>query len=150
MTQTPVATFHEGRWVVYKPRFTLVDGEEKAVPVKAGVEPDQKVVYIHNASGFHYSPIICVPQKQLYEVSAIVNHLGPTMMRGHYKTLLKMKRDWVVCNDETVETLDDEEELRDLYEPSGYVYFYSRSDVTISSWPRSTRRRRAKGRGNWA
>ncbi|KAH7710762.1 DUO-3 protein [Aphelenchoides avenae] len=29
MTQTPVATFHEGRWVVYKPRFTLVDGEEK-------------------------------------------------------------------------------------------------------------------------
>lgn len=45
---------------------------------------------------------------------------------GHYKTLLKMKRDWVVCNDETVETLDDEEELRDLYEPSGYVYFYSR------------------------
>lgn len=29
LTQTPVASFHKGRWHVHQPRFKLVDGEKQ-------------------------------------------------------------------------------------------------------------------------
>ena len=60
----------------------------------------------------------------------------PPPYLGHYKTFLKTKQSWIVCNDEVVETQDDEDELRGVYEPSGYVYFYSRryGDSHRANW----------------
>lgn len=79
MVQTPVATFHLGSWKVFRPCFTYVDGEAKgkkrcsveierfnkpeftATAVTVDMDPDQKVVYVDNSKGNHYSPVICIP-----------------------------------------------------------------------------------------
>ncbi|CAI2176478.1 16042_t:CDS:10 [Funneliformis geosporum] len=74
---------------------------------------------------------------RLYELYAICVHIGSGPYHGHYVTLVKSIGQWLLFDDENVETVDESEIHKyfgDLPATgSGYVLFYQACDLDLSS-----------------
>ncbi|CAG8522843.1 12189_t:CDS:10 [Funneliformis mosseae] len=74
---------------------------------------------------------------RLYELYAICVHIGSGPYHGHYVTLVKSMGQWLLFDDENVETVDESEIHKyfgDLPATgSGYVLFYQACDLDLSS-----------------
>ncbi|KAH7684697.1 ubiquitin carboxyl-terminal hydrolase 14-like isoform 2, partial [Aphelenchoides avenae] len=87
--------------------------------------PDQRTVFVHNDGNVHFSPVVCIPAKQLYEIRAVVNHGGKMTNEGHYVAYLRMKNEkWLLCDDRHVTAMNSAHALRDCAD-DGYLYLYA-------------------------
>ncbi|CAG8592846.1 1418_t:CDS:10 [Diversispora eburnea] len=73
---------------------------------------------------------------RLYELYAICVHIGSGPYHGHYVTLVKSMGQWLLFDDDSVESVDESEIQKYFGEPgsgSGYVLFYQACDLDLSS-----------------
>ncbi|ORX37783.1 hypothetical protein BD324DRAFT_623314 [Kockovaella imperatae] len=69
---------------------------------------------------------------RLYELFAVVVHIGNGPHHGHYVCLIRSAGRWVMCDDENVEPIDDSDIFRyfgDYPSGAGYVLFYQAADL---------------------
>uniref|UniRef100_A0A915DZS8 Ubiquitin carboxyl-terminal hydrolase n=1 Tax=Ditylenchus dipsaci TaxID=166011 RepID=A0A915DZS8_9BILA len=129
LLQTPISTFLDGRWIFYKPRYRMDETQQLIRLSGKQSVGDVKVIYLTN-SYKHYSPVVSIPKRIPYELTAVVNHIGSSTECGHYTTLLKCaNKKWVKCNDSNVSEVSESEALDDgSY--SGYIFFYKIAETT--------------------
>ncbi|WRT69633.1 uncharacterized protein IL334_006622 [Kwoniella shivajii] len=73
---------------------------------------------------------------RLYELFSVVVHIGNGPHHGHYVTLVRSKGRWIMCDDENVEPIDDDDLFRyfgDYPSGAGYVLFYQAVDMDLAS-----------------
>ncbi|KAJ3189810.1 hypothetical protein HDU85_000094 [Gaertneriomyces sp. JEL0708] len=80
---------------------------------------------------------------RLYQLFAVIVHIGTGPHHGHYVTLVKSHDKWLLCDDDDV-TPVDESELQKYYgDPSsvgcGYIFFYAADDFDAQDLVRSMR-----------
>jgi len=69
---------------------------------------------------------------RLYELFAVVVHIGNGPHHGHYVCLIRSSDRWVMCDDENVEPIEDSDIFRyfgDYPSGAGYVLFYQAVDL---------------------
>lgn len=67
-----------------------------------------------------------VPPKHVYDLSAVVNHTGSDLARGHYTAYVREGGAWFMCDDTKVTQVEPEE----VANSEGYILFYVRSTLT--------------------
>ncbi|KAG7664701.1 creB [[Candida] subhashii] len=77
-------------------------------------------------------------ESHLYELYALVIHIGGGPMHGHYVSICKIKAGlWLLFDDETVELVEDSYVMRFFGNGPGlasaYILFYSKSHATANS-----------------
>ncbi|WVN86941.1 uncharacterized protein L203_102116 [Cryptococcus depauperatus CBS 7841] len=74
---------------------------------------------------------------QLYELFAMMIHIGNGLQQGHYVTVKRTPSgQWVMCDDDNIEPISDQDLLYwmgDRPNGAGYVLFYHAVDVTAQS-----------------
>ncbi|WVR08102.1 hypothetical protein IAU60_005148 [Kwoniella sp. DSM 27419] len=73
---------------------------------------------------------------RLYELFSVVVHIGNGPHHGHYVTLVRSNGRWVMCDDENIEPIDDDDLFRyfgDYPSGAGYVLFYQAADLNLAS-----------------
>ncbi|WWC92745.1 uncharacterized protein L201_007704 [Kwoniella dendrophila CBS 6074] len=73
---------------------------------------------------------------RLYELFSVVVHIGNGPHHGHYVTLVRSKGRWIMCDDENVEPIEDDDLFRyfgDYPSGAGYVLFYQAVDMDLAS-----------------
>lgn len=72
------------------------------------------------------SPYIEGPGPKVYELCAIVSHLGPMVIGGHYVAKVKLGMQWFVCNDAYCKELTSNFEVlaQDKNNEQAYLLFY--------------------------
>ncbi|WVW86994.1 hypothetical protein I302_109050 [Kwoniella bestiolae CBS 10118] len=73
---------------------------------------------------------------RLYELFSVVVHIGNGPHHGHYVTLVRSKGRWIMCDDENVEPINDDDLFRyfgDYPSGAGYVLFYQAVDMDLGS-----------------
>ncbi|KAL1923143.1 uncharacterized protein VTP21DRAFT_9519 [Calcarisporiella thermophila] len=78
-----------------------------------------------------------VDSERLYELYAVVVHIGSGPHHGHYVTLIKSLGQWLIFDDETVETIEESDIPKFFGDRagtgSGYLLFYQAKDLNIYS-----------------
>ncbi|KAL1921920.1 uncharacterized protein VTP21DRAFT_10562 [Calcarisporiella thermophila] len=73
---------------------------------------------------------------RLYELFAIVVHIGSGPNHGHYVTIIKSMGQWLIFDDDVVETLDESDIPKFFGDRaaagSGYLLFYQAKDLDMS------------------
>ena len=82
---------------------------------------------------------VCLPVFAEYQVSFVIEHVGPSLSSGHYRTFLSgchPLRQWVyfLADDESFPALTNQHDLQQLAHNS-YVIGLTRSDAFISGLP---------------
>ncbi|WVF68451.1 hypothetical protein IAT40_003217 [Kwoniella sp. CBS 6097] len=73
---------------------------------------------------------------RLYELFSVVVHIGNGPHHGHYVTLVRSSGRWVMCDDENIEPINDDDLFRyfgDYPSGAGYVLFYQAVDLDLAS-----------------
>ncbi|ORY34843.1 hypothetical protein BCR39DRAFT_515103 [Naematelia encephala] len=71
---------------------------------------------------------------RLYELFACVIHIGNGPHHGHYVCLIRSAGRWVMCDDENIEPIDEDDIYRyfgDHPSGAGYVLFYQNVDLDL-------------------
>jgi len=68
-----------------------------------------------------------VASESMYELEAVIVHIGPTLYSGHYITYCKSKGNWWCCNDSSVSSMHTAE-LPEQARDFGYVYYYKQTN----------------------
>ncbi|WVQ95992.1 hypothetical protein IAU59_003092 [Kwoniella sp. CBS 9459] len=73
---------------------------------------------------------------RLYELFSVVVHIGNGPHHGHYVTLVRSAGRWLMCDDENIEPINDDDLFRyfgDYPSGAGYVLFYQAADLDLAS-----------------
>ncbi|OCF35233.1 hypothetical protein I317_02251 [Kwoniella heveanensis CBS 569] len=73
---------------------------------------------------------------RLYELFSVVVHIGNGPHHGHYVTLVRSAGRWLMCDDENIEPINDDDLFRyfgDYPSGAGYVLFYQAVDLDLAS-----------------
>ncbi|GHJ86733.1 hypothetical protein NliqN6_3135 [Naganishia liquefaciens] len=73
---------------------------------------------------------------RLYELIAVLVHIGGGTNQGHYVAAVKSKGQWMLCDDENVEPIQEADLVRYFGEyqaGAGYVLFYQAADIDLAS-----------------
>ncbi|KAJ9094477.1 hypothetical protein QFC21_006016 [Naganishia friedmannii] len=71
---------------------------------------------------------------RLYELIAVLVHIGGGTNQGHYVAAVKAKGQWMLCDDENVEPIQEGDLVRYFGEyqaGAGYVLFYQAADIDL-------------------
>ncbi|GMK53853.1 hypothetical protein CspeluHIS016_0104390 [Cutaneotrichosporon spelunceum] len=74
--------------------------------------------------------------ERLYELFAVVVHIGNGPTHGHYVTVVRSEDGWVMCDDENVEPISEDELTNyfgDNITGAGYVLFYQAVELNLLS-----------------
>lgn len=72
--------------------------------------------------------------ERLYELFAVVVHIGNGPSHGHYVTVVRSGNQWVMCDDENVEPIEESDLANyfgDNITGAGYVLFYQAVDLDL-------------------
>ncbi|KAJ9098491.1 hypothetical protein QFC19_006358 [Naganishia cerealis] len=73
---------------------------------------------------------------RLYELIAVLVHIGGGTNQGHYVAAVKAKGQWMLCDDENIEPIQESDLVRYFGEyqaGAGYVLFYQAADIDVVS-----------------
>ncbi|KAJ9093452.1 hypothetical protein QFC20_007134 [Naganishia adeliensis] len=73
---------------------------------------------------------------RMYELFAVLVHIGGSTNQGHYVAAVKAKGNWMLCDDENVEPITEADLIRYFGEyqaGAGYVLFYQAADIDLVS-----------------
>uniref|UniRef100_A0A8R1Y328 Ubiquitinyl hydrolase 1 n=1 Tax=Onchocerca volvulus TaxID=6282 RepID=A0A8R1Y328_ONCVO len=147
MLNVDVWTYYEKRWICYRPRFKIQNGD--VIPISVGDYRlgDNDGVYLLNEFN-HFTPVL-EPSNALllregadericdliinanegflkpsYRLVSIISHLGDTSESGHYVCDIwcKKNKGWLLCDDESISPIS-ETKIR-TRNNVGYIYFY--------------------------
>ncbi|KAJ9119624.1 hypothetical protein QFC22_003333 [Naganishia vaughanmartiniae] len=73
---------------------------------------------------------------RLYELISVLVHIGGGTNQGHYVAAVKAKGQWMLCDDENIEPIQEADLVRYFGEyqaGAGYVLFYQAADIDLVS-----------------
>ncbi|KAL3998383.1 Ubiquitin carboxyl-terminal hydrolase family protein [Acanthocheilonema viteae] len=152
MLNVDVWTYYDQRWICYRPRFKVQDGDVIPISVKDHRAGNNDGIYLLNEFN-HYTPVlepsnalllmegaderICDLvvnanegfMKPSYRLVSVISHIGDKSESGHYicDIWCKKNKSWLQCNDEDVLAIS-ETRVR-ARNNVGYIYFYLNSEL---------------------
>ncbi|EFO26035.2 hypothetical protein LOAG_02445 [Loa loa] len=152
MLSVDVWTYYDQRWICYRPRFRVQNGDTIHISVDDYRKSDNDGIYLLNESN-HFTPVlepsnalllmegaderICDLvinanegfMKPSYRLISVISHLGCTSESGHYicDTWCKKNKGWLLCDDEAVSPIT--ESKIPARSNVGYIYFYLNSEL---------------------
>lgn len=152
MLSVDVWTYYDQRWICYRPRFRVQNGDIIRISVDDYRVGNNDGIYLLNEFN-HFTPVL-EPSNALllmegvderiydlvmnakegfmkpsYRLVSVISHLGHTSESGHYvcDVWCKKNRGWLLCDDESISSTS-ERKIR-ARKNVGYIYFYLNSEL---------------------
>lgn len=69
-----------------------------------------------------------ISNKNIYELTSIINHLGTSLNSGHYTSFHKINKQWFYADDDEILKVDEDFLFTNLNKKNSYVLIYEKQD----------------------